>query len=124
MKKKEFFNKLTNEEKSSWILFFSAWIVYAIISMTKSTYAASIVSIVAEGFLDKSQAGTVNASFYLFYGTAQLLGLKIVDRVSPFKLISITLIGTLISSIGMALADSYYMLIIFWSFCGLIQFAI
>lgn len=118
------FGKLTKEEKSSWILFIAAWMVYAVISMTKSGYAASMASIIGEGLFDKTQAGAINASFYLFYGTAQLLGVRVVDKVSPVRLVSITLIGTLLSMIGMAFSRSFITMLIFWSFCGLIQFAI
>ncbi len=121
---KRLFFGYTNEEKASWLIFIVTFIVYAVISMVKSAYAASMASIIGEGIFDKSQAGIVNAGFYLFYGGAQLLGVKIVDKVAPIKFIYITLAGTLISTLGMAFADNFYMMLIFWSFCGLIQFAI
>lgn len=116
--------KLSKEEKTSWILFITAWVIYAVVSMTKSAYAATMASIIGEGLFDKTAAGTVNASFYLFYGSAQLLGVKVVDKVSPVKLVSMTLIGTLVSIVGMAVSKSFLMMLIFWSFCGLVQFAI
>lgn len=115
---------LSKEEKTSWILFITAWVIYAVVSMTKSAYAATMASIIGEGLFDKTAAGTVNASFYLFYGSAQLLGVKVVDKVSPVKLVSMTLAGTLVAIIGMAVSKSFLMMLIFWSFCGLVQFAI
>lgn len=115
---------LSKEEKTSWILFITAWVIYAVVSMTKSAYAATMASIIEEGLFDKTAAGTVNASFYLFYGSAQLLGVKVVDKVSPVKLVSMTLAGTLVAIIGMAVSKSFLMMLIFWSFCGLVQFAI
>ncbi len=121
---KRIFENLTTEEKAGWLLFIAGWVIYAIISMTKSAYAASMASIIAEGLFNKSQAGTINASFYLFYGTAQLIGVKVVDKISPVKLVSMTLIGTLIAIVGMAVSKSFLMMLIFWSFCGLVQFAI
>lgn len=121
MKKKR---NLTAKEKASWSLFIVSFIIYSIIAMTKSAYAASIASIVGEGLFTKSAAGTINAGFYLCYGAAQLLGIKVVDRISPTKLVTMTLIGTLISLIGMAFSKNFYMMLILWSFCGLIQFAI
>ena len=92
--------------------------------MTKSAYSASIASIIAEGLFDKSQAGIINASFYLFYGTAQLVGVTLVDKIQPSRLVNVTLIGTAVSMLGMALSKGFVMLLVFWSFCGLIQFAI
>ena len=68
------FKKLTEAEKTSMILFVTAWLVYAIVSMTRNTYAAAIASIIGENIFDKTQAGTINASFYLFYGSMQLFG--------------------------------------------------
>lgn len=115
---------LSEEEKTSWILFITAWVIYAVVSMTKSAYAATMASIIGEGLFDKTAAGTVNASFYLFYGSAQLLGVKVVDKVSPVKLVAMTLVGTLVAIIGMAVSKSFLMMLIFWSFCGLVQFAI
>ena len=116
--------QITDKRRASIILFVASWIIYAVISMTKSAYSASIASIVSEGLFDKSQAGIINASFYLFYGTAQLVGVKLVDKIQPSRLVNVTLIGTAVSMLGMAASKSFVMLLIFWSFCGLIQFAI
>jgi len=121
---KRLFLGFSKEEKSSWLLFIAAWVVYAVISMTKSAYAASMASIIEEGLFTKANSGVINASFYLFYGTAQLIGAKAVDKVSPVTLIYITLFGTLISVVGMAMSESFYVMLLLWSFCGLIQFAI
>lgn len=116
--------QITDKRHASIILFVASWIIYAVISMTKSAYSASIASIIAEGLFDKSQAGIINASFYLFYGTAQLVGVKLVDKIQPSRLVNVTLIGTAVSMLGMALSKGFVMLLVFWSFCGLIQFAI
>ena len=121
---KRLFHGFSKEEKSSWMLFIAAWIIYAVVSMTKSAYAASMASIIEEGLFTKANSGIINASFYLFYGIAQLIGIKIVDKVSPIKLIYITLAGTLISTVGMAVSENFGMMLGFWSFCGLIQFAV
>lgn len=121
---KRLFNSFSREEKSSWLLFLAAWIIYAVISMTKSAYAASMASIIEEGIFTKANSGIINASFYLFYGVTQLAGVKLVDRISPVALIYTTLFGTLFSIIGMALSETFYAMLFFWSFCGFIQFAI
>ena len=63
-------NALTKEQKMSRMLFFVCWFVYAVICMTKNAFGASMVSIIGEGFLTKSLAGTINASYYVFYGGA------------------------------------------------------
>lgn len=116
--------QITDPKRASLVLFITSWIVYAVVSMTKSAYSASIASIIAEGLFDKSQAGIINASFYLFYGTAQLVGAKLVDKIQPSRLVNITLLGTAVAVLGMAFSKSFVPMLVFWSFCGLIQFAI
>ena len=115
---------LSTEQKMSRTLFVVCWIVYAIVSMTKNAYGASMASIIGEGYLTKSLAGTINASYYIFYGTAQLLLVKLVDRVSPVKLINMALVGALISLSGFAAADNFYVFLALWSLAGLLQFAV
>ena len=117
-------NAHTKEQKMSRTLFFVCWIVYAVICMTKNAFGASMVSIIGEGFLTKSLAGTINASYYVFYGGAQLIFVKLVGRVSPVKLINMSLFGALISMIGFAVADNFYVMLVLWSLTGLLQFAV
>lgn len=114
----------TKEQKASRTLFFVCWIVYAIVCMTKNAYSASMVSIIGEGFLTKSLAGTINASYYVFYGGAQLFLVKLVDKVSPVKLINMALLGALVSMVGFAVADNFYVMLVLWSVTGFLQFAI
>ena len=60
--------KLRKEEKASIMLLVACWLLYAIISMTKNAFGASMASIVGEGLFTKSLAGTINAGYYVFYG--------------------------------------------------------
>ena len=116
--------KLTKEAKASWCLFIICWIIYAVISMTKSGFSASIVPIVDEGLLTKTDSGLINAGFYLFYGGAQLIFFKLLDKISPIKLITTVLLGTIVSLVGMSMAQNFVSMLILWSFCGLIQFSV
>ena len=118
------FSAQTKEQKMSRTLFVVCWIVYAIVCMTKNAYSASMVSIIGEGLLTKSLAGTVNAAYYVFYGGAQLLLVKLVDKVSPVKLINMALFGAVVSMAGFAIAKSFYVMLVLWSLTGLLQFAI
>ena len=112
------------KEKASSILFVACWFVYAIISMTKNAYGASIASIIGEGLLTKSHAGAINSGYYLFYGGAQLLLVKLVDRISPVKLINMAFIGAVVSMAGFAVAKNFFTMFVVWSATGLLQFAI
>ena len=113
-----------SNESASQIIFIAAFVVYALISMTKSAYSASIAPIIADGLFDKASAGVINAGFYLLYGIGQLAGVGLVDKVSPVKLVYVTLTGTIVALIGMGAAKSFTAMLVIWSLCGLIQFGI
>ena len=116
--------RIKTKENASIILFVLCWVVYAIISMTKTAFSSSMPSIMKEGILTNSGAGIVSAVYYVFYGGAQLLLVKLVDKVSPFKLISVSLLGAIISMLGFALADSFWVMFVLWGVTGLLQFAL
>lgn len=124
MRMKNILKRDFSNESASQIIFIMAFIVYSLISMTKNAYSASIASIIAEGTFTKSSAGIVNAGFYLLYGIGQLAGVGLVDKVSPVKLVYVTLIGTIVALIGMGAAKSFTAMLVIWSLCGLIQFGI
>ncbi|MBR5479293.1 MAG: MFS transporter [Clostridia bacterium] len=112
-----------NKEKASALLFIACWIAYAAICLSKNAYSASIASIVQEGILNKPNAGLINAAYWAVYGTAQLIGVKLIDRISPVHFITMALAGTALVNIGMANANSFGEMLILWSICGLLQFA-
>ncbi len=56
--------KYLENEKKSIFLFIFAWVLYAVIYMTKMCYNAAIASIVAEGLFTKSQTGAITAAFW------------------------------------------------------------
>lgn len=115
--------KLSKEEKASYVLFVLCWLVYAIICMTKSAFSASVASIVGEGLFTKSLAGTINSGYYIFYGGAQLLLAGLVDKISPVKLMNMSLFGGILAMLGFAFADNFWVMLVLWSLTGLLQFA-
>lgn len=105
-------------------IFIACWLSYAAISMGKSVYSASMASMIAEGMFTKSYSGIINSGFYLLYGGAQLLGGKLIDKISPIIWINISMVGTALSMLGMAFADGFIPMLVIWSLDGLLQFAI
>lgn len=110
--------------KTSRRLFVICFISYAIVSMTRSGYSASIAAIVEEGLFTKSQAGVINAGFYFLYGIAQLIFAKLIDKISPVALVSLAIVGTALTSVGMAVSGGFLSMLIIWSISGLVQFAV
>lgn len=115
---------ITKVRKNSWILFFTCWVVYAVVSMTRSTYSAAISSIISDGLFTKSQAGLITAGFYLVFGVSQILIASYTDKISPFKLISVTLVCAAVSCFAMAYAKSFCLMLVIWSLNGFAQFAL
>jgi len=110
-------------EQASALLFVACWAAYAVICLSKNAYSASIASIVQEGIFSKSKAGLINSAYWAVYGLAQLLGVKIIDRISPVHFITLALCGSALANIGMAMSDSFGSMLFFWSLCGILQFA-
>ena len=116
--------KYIKNERISVALFAVAMLVYAIVYLTKTSFGAAMVHFEAEKILTKTQTGTINAIFYLAYAPFQIIGGIAADKYSPFKLISIGLIGAVLSNALILLTQNYYFLMIVWAFNGAVQFGI
>ncbi len=115
-------NSLT-ATKSSMTMLWLCFLVYAILSMSKTAFSSSMAAIIHDGIFTNSQAGIINACFYFLYGIAQLFGAKLIDKASPMLLLTIALSGAALSALGMAFANSFILMLVIWSLCGLLQFA-
>ncbi len=116
--------KYIQNERISVALFAVAMLVYAIVYLTKTSFGAAMVHFEAEQILTKTQTGTINAVFYLAYAPFQIVGGIAADKYSPFKLISIGLIGAVLSNALILITQNYYFLMIVWAFNGAVQFGI
>ncbi len=117
-------NLKLKDERTSLLAFFACFMAYAMISMTKNTYSAAIAAIVNEGLFSKSGVGVINAAFYLCYGLTQFFGGYLADRFSPFKMILICLIGSLLTNVAMGMSRSFPVMLIVWSLNGIAQFGV
>ncbi len=117
-------NKTLEDRKSSLILVLVCFVMYTTLALTRYAYTSAIAGIINDGIFSKAAAGTINSSFYITYGLSQFLGSFYVDRISPFKTISIALIGTVLANIAMSVSSSFAVILIARSFCGLVQFGI
>ncbi|MBQ3055461.1 MAG: MFS transporter [Oscillospiraceae bacterium] len=117
------FRKMSQTERASAIVFLALWVSYTLIRMGKNAYSAAMAAMLQEGLLTKANSGLVNAGFYLLYGVAQIAGIKLIEKVSPFRLITLTLIANAGFSAAMGFAQGFVPLLILWSLNGLAQFA-
>ncbi|MBQ2865280.1 MAG: MFS transporter [Clostridia bacterium] len=114
----------TKEEKLSLFLLISALTMYVLVCMTKSNYTASIAYIVKEGIFTKAKSGLISACFYLIYSVGQIVGGVITDRISPYKVISIGILGSLGINFALCFTTRFEAVLVLWSLCGIIQFGI
>ena len=111
-------------EKHSIILFFLLFVLYASVFLTKSMFSSAMAVIVEQGVMTKSQTGLINAAYWLFYATFQMVGGFIADKHSPFKLIVIGMCGAIVANLIIYLNQNYYVMLITWSLNAMIQFGI
>lgn len=116
--------KQCKEKSDNMILFACCWLVYAITGFAKSNYGATISYIVSENIFTKADSGVIAASFYIFYGLGQLFGGKLVDKFSPYKIISLGVFCAIISNAILIFTNQYIAVLLVWSFNGLMQFGI
>ena len=112
------------DDKLSAVLFWTLWITYAVVSMTKNCYSAAMAEIVSVGAMTKSQTGLITAAFYLVYAPLQILGGYLADHYKPERLIIMGLIGAGLVNVIIALNQSYWVMLAAWTFNGIVQFGL
>ncbi len=117
-------NKCIQNEKASLILFFVTVAIYSLVYMTKNCYSAAMVLLVNEGILTKTQTGVISAVFYLVYAPFQIVGGIAADKYSPFKLITVGVMGAAFCNLAIVFANNYYAMLLIWAFNGVVQFGV
>ncbi|MBQ7118736.1 MAG: MFS transporter [Oscillospiraceae bacterium] len=105
-------------------LFLYIWIMYAVVYMTKNCFSGAMATIVKEGIMTKSQTGLITALFYAVYAPFQIVGGKMADKYRPDILLLIGLLGAGLSNLIIYLNQNYIVMLITWTFNGIIQFGI
>jgi len=112
------------KEKASIRLAMSLFTIYTLNCFGKLAFPAVTAALVDEMILTKTQAGLIGGMFWLLYAAGQLFGGVVSNRLSPYKLLTIGLIGSGICNILMAILPYYIPMFIFWGINGVIQFGI
>lgn len=117
-------NKKLNDKNASLVLLVVCFIAYTLVAFTRNAYTAAIAGIVKDGVFSKTDAGIISSSFNITYSVAQIIGSYYVDRISPFKIFTIGLVGTVISNIVMSMSSSFAVIFIARAFSGIAQFGV
>lgn len=115
-------NIKTTENKKisrSTVLFVICFFAYMMSYISRLPFSALINSMVADGVIEKSFAGTVSTAYMLCYGSGQLVFGRLSSKMSPAIFMGVGLICAGLANIGMALSSSYYLFLVFWAACGI-----
>ncbi len=112
--------RLTDKKVSRFLLMacFGAYLINTTVKMCVPTVISSMVE---ENFLDKSQSGLLSGIFYLFYGIGQIIFGKYFNDHSPYRGVKLALIGSAVCCVCMALTTNFYLLLIIWCICAVIN---
>lgn len=111
-------------ELASKKLFSKLSAVYIINVFGKTAFTAATVALISENILTKTEAGIINAVFWLIYALGQVVGGGIANKFSPYILMNITLVGSAVTNVIMAFCSDFTPMLIIWSINGLFQFGL
>ncbi len=117
-------NKYIENKRISLTFFFTIWLMYTLVYMTKNCYSAAMATIVDAGVLTKTQTGTISAAFWLVYAAFQIVGGAAADKFKPEKLIAIGLLGGGVANLIIYFNHNYHVMLITWSLNAIVQFGI
>jgi len=105
----------------SLLLIAACWLVYMAAYVGRNTFKASIAPIVAAGFLTNAQAGLIETFYFVTYGAGHLINGLLAQRLNPYKMVSIGLVGSALANLVMAVSTSYPVMLLVWALNGYLQ---
>lgn len=110
------------EKKSGHVaVFVACWATYVVTYLCRVNYSSAMLKLSQEMQISSSQLGTIGSIFFTVYAIGQLINGWIGDKVSPYKFVSIAILGTAILNVGMALSQKYSQLLVLWALNGYFQ---
>ena len=79
----------------------ACWIVYMAAYITRNTYPAAIVHLTGAGLLSQSEAGLISSGYFITYGVGHLINGFLADRISPSKMLTVGICGTVAANVAM-----------------------
>ena len=111
-------------EKVSFSLALNLGFAYTMYVIGKVSFGAAKAGLIEAGVLTKTETGSINGIFWLVYAAGQIVGLFVVNKISPYLLIKIALIGSAASNIAMACTENFTVMLIAWCLGGAFQFGL
>lgn len=102
-------------------LFWLCSVTYVMALFGRLSYSAVMVALIADGSMDKGQAGLIGTSLFVVYGVCQIFSGLIGDKISPKKMIFAGMMGSGLLNLLMGLTGQYAVMLMLWSLNGVFQ---
>ncbi|MBQ2999365.1 MAG: MFS transporter [Clostridia bacterium] len=103
-------------------LFTCLFLLYVLNVFGKIAFSAVTVELVDAEIMTKTQAGLVNAAFWFAYAAGQMFGGIVASKMSPYRMLSITLLSSFAANALIVVFDSFVPILILWTINGFMQF--
>lgn len=97
------------------------FLVYFFSYAMRLDYSASLVAIVSDLKITNTMASAAVTGSFITYGVGQVICGFIGDKISPVKMISIAMLGTILVNILVSFCSSIALITVLWSINGVCQ---
>ena len=97
------------------------FLVYFFSYAMRLDYTASLVAIVQDLNVSNTAASVAITGSFITYGVGQVLCGFVGDKISPVKMISCAMVGTIVVNIAVSLSSNILIMTILWCLNGFFQ---
>ena len=120
MKEKNVCRKLKSMKGGS-AMFLMCFVAYASTYIGRLNYSAAMAQMLLSDVITKTQGGTISTVYFFCYGSGQLVNGFVADKVSPYRQITIGILGAALANLGMCFAPDYVTMSVLWGLNGYFQ---
>lgn len=102
-------------------MFLMCFLAYASTYVGRLNYSAAMAQMLLSNVITKTQGGTISTVYFFCYGGGQLINGFIADKASPYKQITIGILGAALANLGMYFAPGYVLMALLWGLNGYFQ---
>lgn len=111
-----------SKEQASSKLFWNLFFIYTANIIGKTSFSAATAALVSEEILTKTQAGIIGGGFWLLYAIGQFAGAFVVNKMSAYTQINISIVGATISNLLIPYVCDFVPILLLWGLNGILQF--
>lgn len=115
---------MKKSDKASFALALFLGFAYTMYVIGKMSFSAATVGLIEEGVLTKTETGIISGIFWIVYALGQIVGALVVNKISPYLMIEIGIVGSAATNILMACSENFRVLLCIWCMSGASQFGL